>query len=138
MNVQFSAARRMPARAEVIAHGLTLEDFEGGEDLPTELGRDDLGRLGFEGKAGQVQVVPCGGRLLAAVGLGSATEISTNVLRRSAANLARAVRKRRSVALDLASVAARNGGPAEADGVAAVVEGVELALYRFDYRSSGG
>ena len=45
MNVQFSAARRMPARAEVIAHGLTLEDFEGGEDLPTELGRDDLGRF---------------------------------------------------------------------------------------------
>ncbi len=135
---QFSTGRRAPARAEVVAHGITTECLAGGDALPSGLDRDDLGRLGFEAKAGQVQVVPVGGRLVAVVGLGGAHELCSDGLRGAAAALARAVRKHRSLATDLASVVAAADGPTEGDGVAAVVEGLTLALYRFGYQSTGG
>ena len=137
MTIQFSTARRAPARSGVVAHGLTTEALSTGA-LPSGLVGADLGRLGFEAKVGQVQVVPVDGRLVAAVGLGPADDLSTDGFRRAAASLARAARKQRSLATDLASVAAAAGGPAEADGAAAVVEGVALALYRFGYHTSGG
>ncbi|HCW01269.1 MAG TPA: hypothetical protein DGK99_07655, partial [Acidimicrobiaceae bacterium] len=133
---QFSTARRAPARAEVVAHGITIERLADGDPLPSGLDRADLGRLGFEAKAGQVQVVPSDGRLVAAVGLGVTDELGTNGLRRAAAALGRAARTRRSLATDLASVVATTGELTEADGVAAVVEGLTLALYRFGYRSA--
>ena len=63
MPIQFSTARRAPARAEVVAHGLTTEGLAGDGPLPAGLDRGDLGRLGFTAKAEQVQVVPDGGRL---------------------------------------------------------------------------
>jgi len=135
---QFTTARRAPARAEVVAHGITTERLAADEALPSGLDRDDLGRLGFEARRGQVQVVPVGGRLVAAVGLGGAEGLSTDGLRKAAAALARAVRSRRSLATDLAAVAAGSGGPTEAEGAAAVVEGLTLALYRFGYQSTKG
>ena len=135
---QFSTARRAPARAEVVAHGITIDRLAGGDVLPSGLDRSDLGRLGFEAKGGQVQVVPVDGRLVAAVGLGDAEELSLDGLRRAAASLVRAVRTHRSLATDLASAAADADGPIEAEGVGAVVEGLTLALYRFGYQSSGG
>ncbi|MCS5683911.1 MAG: hypothetical protein NZ654_01560, partial [Acidimicrobiales bacterium] len=70
MAIQFSTARRAPARAEVVAHGLTVEAFSDDQPLPPGLDRDALVSLGFTGQAGQVQVVPGDGRLVAAVGLG--------------------------------------------------------------------
>ena len=133
---QFSTARRAPARAEVVAHGITIERLADGDPLPSGLDRADLGRLGFEAKAGQVQVVPSDGRLVAAVGLGVTDELGTDGLRRAAAALGRAARTRRSLATDLASVVATTNELTEADGVAAVVEGLTLALYRFGYRSA--
>ncbi len=135
---QFSTARRAPARAEVVAHGITSDRLAGGDALPLGLDRSDLGRLGFEAKGGQVQVIPVDGRLVAAVGLGDAGGLSLDGLRRAAASLARAVRTHRSLATDLASAAADADGPIEAEGVGAVVEGLTLALYRFGYQSSGG
>ena len=135
---QFSTARRAPARAEVVAHGITIDRLAGGDVLPSGLDRSDLGRLGFEAKGGQVQVVPVDGRLVAAVGLGDAEELSLDGLRRAAASLVRAVRTHRSLATDLASAAADADGPIQAEGVGAVVEGLTLALYRFGYQSSGG
>ena len=135
---QFSTARRAPARAEVVAHGITIDRLAGGDALPSGLDRSDLGRLGFEAKGGQVQVVPVDGRLVAAVGLGDAEELSLDGLRRAAASLVRAVRTHRSLATDLASAAADADGPIQAEGVGAVVEGLTLALYRFGYQSSGG
>ena len=94
---QFTTARRAPARAEVVAHGITTERLADDEALPSGLDRADLGRLGFEARAGQVQVVPVDGRLVAAVGLGGAEGLSSAGLRRAAASLARAVRTRRSL-----------------------------------------
>ena len=135
---QFSTARRVPARAEVVAHGITIDQLAGVDALPSGLDRSDLGRLGFEAKGDQVQVVPVDGRLVAAVGLGDAEGLSLDGLRRAAASLVRAVRTHRSLATDLASAAADADGPIEAEGVGAVVEGLTLALYRFGYQSSGG
>ena len=135
---QFSTARRAPARAEVVAHGITIDRLAGGDVLPSGLDRSDLGRLGFEAKGDQVQVVPVDGRLVAAVGLGDAEGLSLDGLRRAAASLVRAVHTHRSLATDLASAAADADGPIEAEGVGAVVEGLTLALYRFGYQSSGG
>ena len=135
---QFSTARRAPARAEVVAHGITIDRLAVGDALPSGLDRSDLGRLGFEAKGGQVQIVPVDGRLVAAVGLGDAEGLSLDGLRRAAASLGRAVRTHRSLATDLASAAADADGPIQAEGVGAVVEGLTLALYRFGYQSSGG
>ena len=135
---QFSTARRAPARAEVVAHGITIDQLAGVDALPSGLDRSDLGRLGFEAKGDQVQVVPVDGRLVAAVGLGDAEGLSLDGLRRAAASLVRAVRTHRSLATDLASAAADADGPIEAEGAGAVVEGLTLALYRFGYQSSGG
>lgn len=135
---QFSTARRAPARAEVVAHGITIDQLAGGDALPSGLDRSDLGRLGFEAKSDQIQVVPVDGRLVAAVGLGDAERLSLDGLRRAAASLVRVVRTHRSLATDLASAAAHADGPIEAEGAGAVVEGLTLALYRFGYQSSGG
>lgn len=133
MPIQFSTARRAPARVEVVAHGLTTEGLAGDGPLPAGLDRGDLGRLGFTAKAEQVQVVPDGGRLVVAVGLGPADKVDTDGLRRASASLARSVRGRRSLALDLASVTDAVGGP---EAARAVVEGTALALYRFGYKST--
>ena len=102
MPIQFSTARRAPARAEVVAHGLTVEALTGDGPLPAGLDSGDLGRLGFTAEADQVQVVPAEGRLVVAVGLGPADGVDPAGLRRASATLARAVRGRRSLALDLA------------------------------------
>ena len=136
MAIQFSTARRAPARAEVVAHGLTTDALTGDMPLPAGLDRDDLKRLGFEAKVDQVQVVPGAGRLVAAVGLGPAEGVDADRLRRAAAGLARAARGRRSLALDLASVAAALDAVPQPEGAHAVVEGVALALYRFGYKST--
>tara|TARA_B110000438_G_scaffold121811_1_gene118931 strand:- start:2 stop:1390 length:1389 start_codon:yes stop_codon:yes gene_type:complete len=108
----------------------------GESTLPAGLDRADLLRLGFTAKAGQIQIVPVDNRLLAAVGLGDVESLSNDGLRRTAAALSRAVRGHRSLATDLASVAAAAGGPVEVEGVAAIVEGLSLALYRFGYQSA--
>ena len=135
MAIQFSTARRPPARAEVVAYGLTVEAVSGDQALPSGLDRDALVSLGFTGQAGQVQVVPGDGRLMAAVGLGPVDGIDTVGVRRAAAALARSVRGRRSLATDLAS-AARSDDLSEADTAHAVVEGTALGVYRFGYKST--
>ena len=135
MAIQFSTARRPPARAEVVAHGLTVEAVSGDQALPSGLDRDALVSLGFTGQAGQVQVVPGDGRLMAAVGLGPVDGIDPVGVRRAAAALARSVRGRRSLATDLAS-AARSDDLSEADTAHAVVEGTALGVYRFGYKST--
>ncbi len=131
MPITFTTARRAPATAHVVAHGVTTEGFEDGSGLPDGVEAGALGRLGFEARAEQVQVLPSGERLVALVGLGSADEVSTDTVRRSAAALARATRKHRSLACDLAVASGLDATPA----TQAVVEGIGLAAYRFGYTS---
>ena len=71
MSITFTTARRAPTTAHVVAHGVTTEGFEDGSGLPDGVEAGALGRLGFEAKAEQVQVLPSGERLVALVGLGT-------------------------------------------------------------------
>ena len=128
MPISFVAARKPPANAAVVAYGLTSDSLESASE---GLNVDALNRLGFTGKVGQVEVLPAGDRLIAAVGLGAAAPVEIQDLREAGAALARAVRRQRSVATDLAAVSGR--GAAEA--TRAVVEAMALALYQFDYKS---
>ena len=93
MPITFTTARRVPATAHVVAHGVTTEGFEDGSGLPDGVEAGAAGRLGFDARAEQVLVLPSGERLVALVGLGSADEVSTDTVRRSAAALARATCK---------------------------------------------
>ncbi len=128
----FTTARSVPSKVAVVAHGLTEEAF--GNDLPDGLDSGSLKRLGFTAGAGQVQMVPSGDRLVAAVGLGPAGGVTTDVVRNAAADLARSVRKQKTLATDLAAAS----GIDAAEATQAVVEGISLALYRFGYRSKAG
>ena len=141
MAITFTTVRRAPAGAVVVAHGVTTEalsddsgDGSGhgsGDGLPDGLDGKILGRLGFEAEVGQVQVLPLGDRLIAAVGLGAAGDVSTEVVRRAGAALARAARRHASVAADIASVS----GIDQASAARAFVEGMLLAAYRFGYKT---
>ncbi|MDP6160955.1 MAG: M17 family peptidase N-terminal domain-containing protein, partial [Acidimicrobiales bacterium] len=95
----FTTARTAPSRVAVVAHGLTEEAL--GSELPGGLESGSLKRLGFTAGAGQVQMVPSGDRLVAAVGLGPAGGVTTDVVRNAAADLARSVRKQKTLATDL-------------------------------------
>ncbi|MDP6697490.1 MAG: leucyl aminopeptidase [Acidimicrobiales bacterium] len=128
----FTTARSAPSRVAVVAYGLTEEAL--GSELPDGLESGSLKRLGFTAGAGQVQVLPAGDRLVAAVGLGPSGDVTTGVVRNAAADLARATRKHRTVATDLAVAS----GIDAAGATRAVVEGMTLALYRFGYRSRAG
>ena len=112
MTITFTTARRAPATAHVVAHGVTTEGLEDGSGLPEDIDADLLGRLGFEAKAEQVQVLPSGKRLVALVGLGDAEDISTTTVRRSAAGVARAAGKHRFLACDLAAASGLDAAPA--------------------------
>ena len=100
MDINFTTARRAPSNVAVVAHGLTTEGLK---SPPEGLDPKVLRRLGFTAESGQVQMVPAGERLVAAVGLGAADEVNLGTLRKAGAALARAVRRQRSVATDLAT-----------------------------------
>ena len=77
MDITFTIARRAPANAAVVAHGLTTEGLK---SPPDGLDPSALRRLGFTAEPGQVQVVPAGERLVAAVGLGAADGVDLRTL----------------------------------------------------------
>lgn len=94
-----------------------------------------LADVAFEPKPGRVRTVASGGavraRLVGAVGLGPAGDISVDVLRRSAAGAARSARKQGRVSMALADF----GGDRRVE-TQAVIEGALLGSYTFDqYRS---
>ncbi|PPL19671.1 leucyl aminopeptidase [Microterricola pindariensis] len=119
-------------------------------DVAPQLGatREQLAKLGFEGKAGQTQtVLTASGALAIAVGLGSlelaalegeqvdadAADAAANALRDAGAAFARAAASHARIGLDLASISALGSSAAlDAAGVDALVEGVLLARYRFN------
>ena len=129
MTISFTTARRLPANAAVVAYGINSDELN---SLPTGFNSTQLKKLGFKGEIGQVQILPEGNKLIAAVGLGESKEITPTKLRSAAAALARATRRHSSLATDL--VASSNIETTQA--VQSVVEGIALALYKFDYKSS--
>ncbi|MDQ2650688.1 MAG: leucyl aminopeptidase [Actinomycetota bacterium] len=89
-----------------------------------------LAAQGFEAKAGEIRALPAGdGRTTFVVGLGPVAELTPDVLRRAAGNLARAAKRHPSLAVDLLASL-----PAEQDkgrAAAAVVEGLVLGGYQY-------
>ena len=87
MTISFTTARRLPANAAVVAYGINSDELN---SLPTGFNSTQLKKLGFKGEIGQVQILPEGNKLIAAVGLGESKEITPTKLRSAAAALARA------------------------------------------------
>ena len=129
MTISFTTARRLPTNAAVVAYGIKSDELG---NLPACFSSTELKKLGFKGELGQVQILPEGNKLIAAVGLGESTEISPTKLRTAAAALARAARRHASVATDLVSKSEIETTQA----IQSVVEGMALSLYKFDYKSS--
>jgi leucyl aminopeptidase len=98
--------------------------------VPRQLGltRAALAAHGFEGKAGQVLLVPsASGPTLIALGIGDPAELTANGLRNAAAALVRAAGKRTSIATALADI---EGVDSKTAGQA-IVEGALLAAYKY-------
>jgi leucyl aminopeptidase len=101
-------------------------------DLLDDSGLDAalLRRLGFEGKADQVQLLTGGQDVVWAVGLGNADELTAAGYRRAAAAAVRAARKVPRVRLELL------GSSTDAADAQAVAEGALLATYEFTAHKS--
>jgi leucyl aminopeptidase len=114
---------------DAVGVGVFSDRFEAGE-VPEGLDKAFLEVQGFAGKPGESCVVAGGdGRLVVALGLGSAAEATVPTYRKAAAALARAARKQTHLAIDvLDSVPEGVDRPAVAQAVA---EGVMLGAYRY-------
>jgi leucyl aminopeptidase len=125
MNVNVDVARSVPAAAEAVGVPVATSGA-----VPRQLGlsRAALAAHGFEGKEGQVLVVPsASGPTHIAIGVGEPGAITAHGLRTVAAALVRAVGKRAVVATSLADLA----GVDAAVAGQAVTEGALLAAYRY-------
>ncbi|MCY4631703.1 MAG: leucyl aminopeptidase [bacterium] len=128
MAVSVTLARTVPAGADVTALGVCSDQVD---SEPGGLDWGLLRGLGFEGKAGQVQMVAGpDGRPVAVVGLGPAADVTPAVIRRSSAALARLVRRHRWLASSVLDAVADAGDlPAAAQAHA---EGILLGAYGYD------
>jgi leucyl aminopeptidase len=125
MAIEVSVTRTIPRAADAVGIPVGTEG-----PVPRSLGlsRAALGAHGFEGKVGQVLVVPAsGGPTHVAVGVGAPGQVTASSLRTAAAALARAVSKRTHLATSLAELP----GVDPRAAAQAVVEGVLLAAYRY-------
>jgi leucyl aminopeptidase len=134
MSIAFAVARKAPTSADAIVLGVYADRAD---SRPADLDWRAIEARGFEGKAGQVQVVDgvsSGRTLTALVGLGEEGTLDAVALRRAGAAVARALKKQAVVAVPLLEDL-----PARLDRSAAVqafVEGVSLGAYSFDrYKS---
>jgi len=125
MNVNVDVVKSAPRSAEAI--GLPVATSG---PVPRQLGlsRAALAAHGFEGKEGQVLVVPsASGATPIAIGVGEPGKITVNGLRNAAAALVRAAGKRAAIATTLADL---DGVDAKV-AAQAVTEGALLAAYRY-------
>jgi leucyl aminopeptidase len=123
--MQFTHLRTLPRATSHVA----LAVFPEGP-VPRQLGlsRRSLTALGFEGKVGQTLVIPSDRGVVIAIGMGDSAKVTANSLRKSAAALARAASKQSSMVTNLVEASKLSAAAA----TQAVVEGMALALYRFN------
>jgi leucyl aminopeptidase len=121
-----SAATSVPQAATAVDVPVASDEI----DLLPEPQRRAAGLQGFEGKLGQALVIPMAGSepMEVLVGIGSRHKIGPGQLRIAAAAFARAVSRHRTVATNLVS---QLDSDRRAEAIAAVVEGVRLASYRY-------
>ena len=125
MNVNVVVVKSAPRSVEAL--GLPVATSG---PVPRQLGlsRAALAAHGFEGKEGQVLVVPsANGTTPIAVGVGEPGKITVNGLRNAAAGFVRAAGKRSSLATSLADLEGVDAKVA----AQAVTEGALLAAYRY-------
>ena len=128
MAISVTLARTVPAGADVTAVGVRSDQVDA---EPHDLDWRLLRGLGFEGKAGQVQMVAgSDGRPVAVVGMGPAADVTPAVIRRSSAALARAARRHRWLASSLLGAVPEGGDLAAA--AQAHAEGILLGAYGYD------
>lgn len=124
--VRVEVVRVAPADAGAVGVPVSTDGI-----VPRSLGldRSRLALAGFDGKVGQVLLLPAAdGPLQIAVGIGESEKVSASVLRDAAAAFARAAAKATHLATSLADAAeVKPEAAAEA-----VVEGTLLARYRYD------
>lgn len=139
MTPTFSLAASAEA-AEVVAvpvgKGLVTFGRDGGNGgvLDPLIDTVLLGASGFEGKSGEVLVIPGSVRTTVVVGVGPAGKVDQHVLRRASAAVIRASWKRTSMALCLLDALPEGMDPTKA--VEAMVEGAGLAAYRYTEHKS--
>lgn len=122
INVARTAAENVDAHAIPVAS-------DGPLSADITFTRAQLTALGFNSAVGQTLVLPNGkSKYLIVVGIGEAAKANADVLRTSAAALARAASKMSSVATTLANV----GRGDRAEIAQAVTEGLILATHRYD------
>ena len=125
MSLNVEVARSVPRDTDVVGVPVASEGT-----VPRTLGlsRAALAAHGFEGKPGQILVLPAAtGPTLIAVGIGNPKELTVAALRNAGASLARAASKRARLATTLGDLAAVDSRAA----AQALVEGVMLAAYRY-------
>ncbi len=124
-----SAARAVPARADLVAIGLTESDVSAAALKRAGLPAKVLSAQGFTGRADQTSLVADDrGRTVLVVGLGARDRLDDARLRRASAQAVRAAQKVTSLAITfLDSVP-----PAKhAESARAIAEGAMLGSYRF-------
>ena len=131
MPLPTSLAAAVPTDVEVL--GVPVAKGPDGPELfgqGSGIDVDDLVARRFDGKVGEtVTVAGSGAATVMAVGVGDASEVGPDVLRRAAAALVRAAWKRGSAATTLLD--ATPPGVDRLAAARAVVEGAGLASYRF-------
>jgi leucyl aminopeptidase len=128
----------LPDGVEAVGIGVFSEDLDDGSDgqsdrrVPDTLDAAFLSAQGFKAKPGEACAVPGpGGQLVVALGLGPRGEATPRTFRRAGAALARAARRRRSVATTLLDQADAVDGLAAADVARSVAEGALLGSYAY-------
>jgi leucyl aminopeptidase len=125
MPIDIQVSRSVPRAVEAIAHPVAASGT-----VPRALGlsRAALSANGFEGKRGQVLVVPVAtGPTHIAIGIGDADTLDAAALRIAAAAAVRAAGSRASLATSLVDLAGVDASVA----AQAVAEGVLLAAYKY-------
>jgi leucyl aminopeptidase len=125
VSLTIELARTAPDDVDATAVGVVAGRLEGdGVDWGYVAGQ------GFEGKKGEVRSVPGpAGRPIYVVGLGPAGDVDESTLRSAAGSLARAAKRRSSLAVDLTSAVGDRVNAARA--AQAIAEGLTLGGYEY-------
>jgi leucyl aminopeptidase len=124
----------LPDGVDAVGVGVFSEDLDDGSDtgLPDPLDAAFLSAQGFKAKPGEACAVPGpGGQLIVALGLGPRGEATHRTFRKASAALARAARRRQTVATTLLDQADGLDGLAPADAARSVAEGALLGAYTY-------
>jgi len=124
--IAFRTGKKIPASAELRAVGVCSDDSA---ERPDDLDWGVLDSRGFEAKAGQVEIVSGGDRPVAVVGLGSADQMTTAVIRRASASLARSAKRAKRISVSVLD--AVPDGIDRLDAQRALAEGMILGAYTY-------